>query len=53
MRVEQSGLIPIAPDEFYYGLGLIAIVLLVTLPQVILLWTGPDMEPPMAFGKEN
>ncbi len=47
LRVLRESLIPIplAPDELYYGLGLIAVVLLVTLPQAILLWTEPDMEP--------
>ncbi len=55
LRMSRLNLIPvqIAPDELYYGLGLIAIVLLVTLPQVILLWTEPDMEPPADFAEEG
>lgn len=55
LRLSRLNLIPvsIAPDELYYGLGLIAIVLLVTLPQVILLWTEPDMEPVMELAEES
>ena len=36
--------IPMAPDEMYYGLLLIALTLFLTLPQAIMLWTEPDME---------
>ncbi|HZB88880.1 MAG TPA: hypothetical protein VE291_09510 [Terracidiphilus sp.] len=36
---------PMAPDQLYYGLSLITIALFLTLPQAILLWTEPDMEP--------
>jgi hypothetical protein len=32
------------PDAMYYGLTLVAIILFLTLPQAILLWTEPDME---------
>lgn len=46
LRVIRPSLvpIPISPDELYYGLTLVALVLFLTLPQVILLWTEPDME---------
>lgn len=37
--------LPISSDELYYGLTLFAVVLFLTLPQAILLWTEPDMEP--------
>ncbi len=33
------------PDELYCGLAMIAMILFLTLPQAILLWTEPDMEP--------
>lgn len=36
--------IPMPPDAMYYGLTLVAIILFLTLPQAILLWTEPDME---------
>jgi hypothetical protein len=36
--------IPMPPDAIYYGLTLVAIILFLTLPQAILLWTEPDME---------
>lgn len=39
-----SGL-AMTPDEMYYGLTLISVTLFLTLPQAILLWTEPDMEP--------
>lgn len=48
LRVIREGLVPLggmSPDELYYGLGLITILLFLTLPQAILLWTEPDMEP--------
>ena len=32
------------PDELYYGFALVTLMLFVTLPQSILLWTEPDME---------
>ena len=35
----------IQPDRLYYALTLIAMTLYLTLPQAILLWTEPDMEP--------
>ena len=35
----------IPPAEFCYGLTMIGVVLFFTLPQAILLWTEPDMEP--------
>lgn len=40
-------------SQFYYGLGLIAFLLFMTLPQVILLWTEPDMEPAKEFAEER
>jgi len=45
--------IPMSPDTLYYGLLLITIVLFLTLPQVILLWTEPDMEPAMELAEER
>ncbi|MGB6828995.1 MAG: hypothetical protein WBE41_13190 [Terracidiphilus sp.] len=36
--------IPMPPDAMYYGLTLVAMILFLTLPQAILLWTEPDME---------
>lgn len=39
--------------QFYYWLGLIAFLLFMTLPQAILLWTEPDMEPAMEFAEER
>lgn len=47
LRVIREGLAPLAgmrPDELYYGCGLITILLFLTLPQAILLWSEPDME---------
>jgi hypothetical protein len=44
VRASLLGWIPIAADELYYGLTLVAVVLFLTLPQSILLWTEPDME---------
>jgi hypothetical protein len=40
--------IPMSPGAMYYGLLLIVVVLVLTLPQAILLWTEPDMEPEFA-----
>lgn len=37
--------ISVSPDTLYYGLMMIVVVLVLTLPQAILLWTEPDMEP--------
>jgi hypothetical protein len=50
LRVISPGLVPtfIAPDQFYYGFSLITLALFLTLPQVILLWTEPDMEAEFA-----
>lgn len=36
--------IPMQPDAIYYGLTLMAMILFLTLPQAILLWTEPDMQ---------
>lgn len=36
--------VPISADVMLYGLVLAAIVVAITLPQAILLWTEPDME---------
>jgi hypothetical protein len=47
MRIIRPSLmswIPMPPDAVYYGLTLVAILLFLTLPQAILLWTEPDME---------
>lgn len=38
--------IPVSADVMLYGLVLAAVVVSVTLPQAILLWTEPDMEEP-------
>jgi len=45
--------VPMSSDELYYGLMLIVVVLIVTLPQSILLWTEPDMEPEPEFAEER
>ena len=37
--------IPISPSLFIYGLVLATIIVALTLPQSILLWSEPDMEP--------
>lgn len=37
--------IPIPADVLLYGFALSACVVAITLPQAILLWTEPDMEP--------
>jgi hypothetical protein len=44
LRPSLTAWIPINPDEMYYGLLLIALLLFFTLPQCILLWTEPDMD---------
>ena len=36
--------IPVSPSLLIYGVALAAIVVALTLPQAILLWTEPDME---------
>jgi hypothetical protein len=36
--------IPMTPYQMFYGLTLVTLVLFLTLPQCILLWTEPDME---------
>jgi hypothetical protein len=36
--------VPVSADAMLYGLVLAAVVVSVTLPQAILLWTEPDME---------
>lgn len=47
LRIIQPWLVPLGmtPDQFYYGMGLVTVLLFLTLPQSILLWTEPDMEP--------
>jgi hypothetical protein len=37
-------LIPMTPFQMFYGLTLVTLMLFLTLPQCILLWTEPDME---------
>jgi protein-S-isoprenylcysteine O-methyltransferase Ste14 len=37
-------LLPISTDLLLYGLALVTVLLALTLPQAILLWTEPDME---------
>ncbi|MFP5236298.1 MAG: hypothetical protein ACLGSD_10375 [Acidobacteriota bacterium] len=47
LRIAQQRLLPLAgltTAQFYYGLSMIAVVLFLTLPQAILLWTEPDMD---------
>jgi hypothetical protein len=47
MRIVKSSLvawIPMCPDQMFYALTLLAVMLFLTLPQAILLWTEPDME---------
>ena len=46
IRPSLMSWIPMNPDAMYYGLTLIALILFLTLPQAILLWTEPDMEQP-------
>ncbi len=48
MRLLRPGLLawlPIPADQLYFGLLTIVLLLFFTLPQAILLWTEPDMEP--------
>ncbi|HTZ89745.1 MAG TPA: hypothetical protein VMA71_05365 [Alloacidobacterium sp.] len=44
IRPSLMSWIPMQPDAIYYGLTLVALILFLTLPQAILLWTEPDME---------
>ena len=44
IRPSLMSWIPMSPDAIYYGLTLVALILFLTLPQAILLWTEPDME---------
>lgn len=47
LRIARPSLIPlggVTTAQFYYGLSMVAVVLFVTLPQAILLWTEPDMD---------
>jgi len=44
IRPSLMSWIPMPPDAMYYGLTLVALILFLTLPQAILLWTEPDME---------
>ena len=36
--------IPMTPAQMFYGMMLVMVMLIFTLPQCILLWTEPDME---------
>lgn len=36
--------IPMTPAQIFYGMMLVMVMLIFTLPQCILLWTEPDME---------
>lgn len=48
LRMTRPGLLDrmgMSADEMYFGLLLIALTLFLTLPQAILLWTEPDLEP--------
>lgn len=44
---------PLITDKLYYILTVIAMTLYFTLPQAILLWTEPDMEPAMELAEER
>jgi hypothetical protein len=47
MRVIRPSLtewIPMGADQLYFGLTTVVLLLFLTLPQAILLWTEPDME---------
>lgn len=44
IKPELPSRFPMSPDEMYLGLLMIAVMLFLTLPQSILLWTEPDME---------
>jgi hypothetical protein len=46
VRVMRPGLpawIPMGADQLYFGLTTVVLLLFLTLPQAILLWTEPDM----------
>jgi hypothetical protein len=43
-RPQLLALVPVSPSLLIYGVVLAAIVIALTLPQAILLWTEPDME---------
>ena len=46
--------LPGGPAIYLYGLVLATVVVSQTLPQAILLWTEPDMEPDLVeFGAES
>jgi hypothetical protein len=51
-RTHRMPPVPITIEHFYYGVSLIGFLLFMTLPQVILLWTEPDMEPAPEFVEE-
>jgi hypothetical protein len=44
LRPELLGWIPFSVDVVFYGVMMVILTLFLTLPQVILLWTEPDME---------
>ena len=47
LRMTKPGLtawIPMGTDQLYFGLTTVVLLLFLTLPQAILLWTEPDME---------
>jgi hypothetical protein len=44
IRPALTSWIPMAPDQLYFGLLTIVLLLFLTLPQSILIWTEPDME---------
>jgi hypothetical protein len=44
MKPEMFGWMGVNPDELYFGILLALVMLMMTLPQAILLWTEPDME---------
>jgi len=46
MRPAWMASIPMTPYQMFYGLMLVTMLLFITLPQCILLWTEPDMEEP-------
>lgn len=43
-NTDLLGWLPFSPDAVYYGLMMVILTLFLTLPQVILLWTEPDMD---------
>jgi len=44
MRPALLTSLPLSRDQIHYGLMLVTLMLFLTLPQCILLWTEPDME---------